>query len=280
MVGSNHTGRAPDQEIWPGEGTFFGLGCAIRFPTDFSESPYTTIGMGVSTLPQRVRFPFSLVTVPAEALKEQEDIIPRAYNELIPAWGLFNNAYGIVRNELKFASRDRSRRHDIDYKILRPRIMRLVRDAYERLSAVTRVKPAYLETDIDGIGKNFLREESRLKAIEVYGQALTRYALRLLMSEREGGLTIPGSAEIAHELADRFLPKASFDERMRRLLEIERRNAQLVQESKHRDDERGVRIIPGYSAAHTPAEQDQVVKSAWERVKRTEERIARLGITP
>jgi hypothetical protein len=278
MVGSNHTGRAPDQEIWPGEGTFFGLGCAIRFPTDLSESPYTTIGMGVSTLPQRVRFPFSLITVPAEALKEQEDIIPRAYNELIPAWGLSHNAYGVVRNELKFASRDRSRRHDIDYKIMRPQVMRLVQDAYDRLAAVKKPKPAYLETDIDGIGKNFLREESRQQALEVYGQALTRYGLRLLLSEREGNLTIPGSAEIAHELADRFLPNTGFEARMRRLLEIERQNAQLVQDSKHRDDERGARIIPGYADAHTAADQDQVVRSAWERVRRTEERVTKLGI--
>ncbi len=278
MVGSNHTGRAPDQEIWPGEGAFFGLGCAIRFPTDFSEAPYTVIGMGVSTLPQKVRFPFSLITIPAEALKEHEETIPRAYNEIIPAWGLYSNAYGLVRTELKFASRDHARRHDIDYKVLRPRIMRLVQDAYDRLSSVTKVKPAYLETDIEGIGKNFLREESRLKAIEFYGQALTRYALRLLLSEREGTLTIPGSAEIANELADRFLPDSNFNARMRRLVEIERVNAALVQDSKHRDDERGGRVIPGYAAAHTAAEQDKVVKSAWDRVRRTEERVAKIGI--
>lgn len=276
MVGSNHTGRAPDQEIWPGEGTFFGLGCAIRFPTDLSESPYSTIGMGVSTLPQKVRFPFSLITIPSEPLEAQEQAIPRAYNELIPAWGLHSNAYGLVRNELKFASRDRSHRHQIDYKILRPGVMRLVRDAYDRLRGVVRPKPAYLETDIDGIGKNFLRESTRLEAIEVYGRALTRYALRLLLAEAEGHLSIPGSAEIAHELADRFLPGMSLPERLERLLEIERANAELVQRSKGHDDERGSRIIPGYGAAHTAAAEDQVVRSAWQRVQRTEERVAKI----
>jgi len=277
-VGSNHTGRAPDQEIWPGEGTFFGLGCAIRFPTDLSESPYSTIGMGVSTLPQKVRFPFSLITIPAESLSDQDHVIPRAYNELIPAWGLYNNAYGLVRNELKFASRDRARRHLIDYKILRPNIMRLVLDSYMRLRGVKSVKAAYLESDIDGIGKNFVREETRLTAIEVYGQALTRYALRLLLAQKEGRLTIPGSSEIAQDLADCFLPGSTFEERMRRLIEIEKRNAQLVQDSKQHDDERGARIIPGYSFAHTLAGEDLVVKSAWERVARTTERIVALGI--
>jgi len=34
-VGSNHTGKAPDQEIWPGEGVLFGMGVNIKFPTDF-----------------------------------------------------------------------------------------------------------------------------------------------------------------------------------------------------------------------------------------------------
>ncbi|MBA2480825.1 MAG: DUF4954 family protein [Planctomycetes bacterium] len=277
MVGSNHTGRAPDQEIWPGEGAFFGLGCAIRFPTDFSEAPYMVIGMAVSTLPQRVRFPFSLITVPAETIDEAAKV-PRAYNELIPAWGLYSNAYGLVRSELKFRQRDHSRRHDIDYKVLRPHIMRLVQDAYDRLTAVKTIKTAYLDTDIEGIGKNFLREATRLKAIQYYGQALTRYALRLLLNEREGNLQIPGSAEIAHELADRFLPKSDFDVRMRRLVEIERDNAKLVQQSKHQDDERGARVIPGYADAHTSAEKDRFVESAWDRVKRTEERVAAVGV--
>jgi hypothetical protein len=278
MVGSNHNGRAPDQEIWPGEGSFFGLGCSIRFPTDFSQSPYTVISMGVSTLPQKVRFPFSLVTVPAEPIDESQGIVPRAFNELIPAWGLFANAYGLVRTELKFAKRDQSRRHLIDYKVLRPQVMRLVREARDRLLAVTATKPVYLETDIDGIGKNFLREESRLKAIEVYGRALKRYCLRVLLAEQEGNLQIPGSGELAHELARQLLPGMGLNQRMKLLLDMERQNAELVQTSKARDDERGARIIPGYAEAHLAAADDPVVASAWERVRKTEARIAKLGV--
>ncbi len=276
MVGSNHTGRAPDQEIWPGEGTFWGLGCAIRLPADFSEAPYTVVQMGCSTLPQKVRFPFSLISVPVEALAAQDDNVPRAYNEIVPAWGLWANAYGIVRAELKFAARDQSRRHSIDYKVLRPGIMRLVKQARDRLHNVIGTKPVWLEDDIDGLGRNFLREESRRKAIAVYDQALIRYALRILLGEREGKLTIPGSAEIAHELADDLLPATSFDERMRRLIDIERENARLVEQSKRRDDERGVRIIPGYADAHVAAADDPVVRSAHERLRRTEERIGRV----
>jgi hypothetical protein len=278
MVGSNHNGRAPDQEIWPGEGAFFGLGSAIRFPSDFSGAPYVVISMGVSTLPQRVGFPFSLITVPAEPIEHGDLDVPRAYNEIIPAWGLYANAYGLVRTELKFAKRDRARRHVIDYKVMRPQIMRMVRDARSRLLAVAKTKPVYLADDIDGLGKNFLREEVRLKAIEVYSRALKRYCLRVLLAEQENNLQIPGSGELAHELARQLLPGIGLTQRMRMLIDIERANAELVQASKARDDERGARIIPGYLDAHTPAADDAVVLSAWERVRSTEERIAKLGI--
>ncbi len=278
MVGSNHTGRAPDQEIWPGEGVFYGLGCAIRLPTDFSEAPYSTVSMGVSTLPQKVRFPFSLISIPVDPLDENASGVPRAYNEILPGWTLGENAYGLVRNELKYGKRDKSRRHCIDYKVLRPHIMRLVKDARDRLAAVTTIKVAYLEIDIPGLGRNFLRESARLDAIRVYDRALVRYALRLLLNEAEGRLDIPGSAEIAHELADAILPGMTLHDRLQRLVEIERENAELVQKSKVKDDERGARIIPGYSDAHTPAADDAVVKSAWERVARTTERVRALAV--
>jgi Domain of unknown function (DUF4954) len=276
MVGSNHNGRAPDQEVWAGEGNFYGLGCSIRFPADYSQSPYSVFSIGVSTLPQRVRFPFSLFTVPAEPVNDEQ--IPRAFNEIIPGWCLFANAYGLVRTEIKFAKRDKARRHAIDYKVLRPHIMRLVRDARDRLLSVEKTKSIYLETDIDGIGKNFLREETRLRAIDVYGRALKRYCLRVLLAEQEGNLQIPGSGELAHELARQLLPGIGFNQRMKLLVEIERQNAELVQSSKARDDDRGNRIIPGYLDAHTSADNDPVVASAWERVRKTEERIAKLGI--
>ena len=60
-VGSNHTGRMPDQEIMPGQGMFFGLGVNVKFPANYRESPFTLIATGVTTMPQRVKFPFSLI---------------------------------------------------------------------------------------------------------------------------------------------------------------------------------------------------------------------------
>lgn len=278
MVGSNHTGRSPDQEIWPGEGMFFGLGCAIRYPSDFSEAPYSIVSMGVSTLPQKVRYPFSLISVPAEPLGAVGEHVPRAYNEITPGWSLSSNAYGLVRMELKFAARDKARRHQFDYKVHRPQIMRLVREARERLMAITAIKPVYIDEDLPGLGRNFLREEVRLAAIETYTRALKRYCLRMLLAEQENNLQIPGSAELAHELARQLIPGIGLTERMKLLLEIERANAEQVQASKRADDQRGARIVPGYADAHLCAEKDPVVISAWDRVGKTEERIRKLGL--
>jgi hypothetical protein len=228
--------------------------------------------MGVSTLPQKVTFPFSLITVPVTPLAD-EGAVPRAYNEILPAWALAENAYALVRHELKYAKRDQARRHRIDYKVLRPSIMRLVKEARDALAQVPAIQAHYLESDIPGLGKNFLREERRLEAIKSYDRALTRYALRLLLNEAEGGLSIPGSAEIAHELADQLFPGLSFAGRMERLVEAETENARLVQDSKARDDARGAKIIPGYAAAHVSSDHDDVVASAWDRVRRTEVRV-------
>ena len=133
MVGSNHTGRAPDQEIWPGEGTFFGLGCSIRFPSDFSAAPYTFISAGTNTLPQKIEFPFSLLSTPSD---EVDPVVPRAYNEIQPGWGLYANAYGIERSELKFKQRDRATHHHFKHQILRPSVMRFVVQALRRLEAI------------------------------------------------------------------------------------------------------------------------------------------------
>lgn len=51
------TNGQADQEIWPGEGVFFGLSTVIKFPANYSESPFSVIGSGVTCLPQRVSGP-------------------------------------------------------------------------------------------------------------------------------------------------------------------------------------------------------------------------------
>jgi len=88
-VGSNHTGRMPDQEIIPGLGMFFGLGCCVKFPANFSEAPFTMIATGVVCEPMRLKFPFTLIT------KE----------EMIPGWVYSKNIYGVYRSIYKWDKR-------------------------------------------------------------------------------------------------------------------------------------------------------------------------------
>eukprot|EP00948_MAST-09A_sp_MAST-9A-sp1_P003386 g3386.t1 len=100
-VGSNHTGKRNDQELWPGEGCFFGLGTSIKFPSNFSKAVYSLFATGVVTLPQTISFPFSLINTPG---KSYPNLSP-AFNEITPGWVLSDCAYLILRNEIKFAKR-------------------------------------------------------------------------------------------------------------------------------------------------------------------------------
>src|SRR5262249_41384678 len=90
-AGCNPTSRAPDQEFRPGEGLFLGLGANVKFPADFTRSPYTVLACGVMTLPQRLAFPFSLVNTPSASWPD----VPPAYNELVPGWMLSDNLYAL-----------------------------------------------------------------------------------------------------------------------------------------------------------------------------------------
>ena len=169
-VGSNHTGKAPDQEIWPGEGVFFGLGVNVKFPTDFSKAPYTLVAAGVSTLPQKCQMPFSLINVRAEHIA-----VPPGYNEILPGWQLSDNIYAIRRNEQKYATRDRAKRSSGGHEIFRPAIVDLLvgarttlqnagdalRAAHGTPRSADHARDAaglvvYTDKDIPALGKNFM----------------------------------------------------------------------------------------------------------------------------
>src|SRR5262249_44867085 len=162
-----------DQELWAGEGMFFGLGVNVKFPADFTRAPYTVVACGASLLPQRMSFPFSLIAPPAT----QPTGTSPAYMEITPAWMLSDNLYALRRNEAKHRSRNKARRARFNFEVLRPDTIDLVRDACLRLEAVSQVKQIYTEADIDGLGKNFLPEKNRLRAIEAYRFVLRYYAL-------------------------------------------------------------------------------------------------------
>jgi hypothetical protein len=274
-VGAEHTGKAADQEIWPGEGLFFGLGVNIKFPADYSRAPYTIIASGVTTLPQRVEMPFSLINVPAE----QVPGISPAYNEILPGWVLSESIYSVRRNERKFAVRNKARRTHCVYEIFRPEIVELMVRARATLQSVSpsslqREQDVYTDKDAPGLGKNFMKERARLEAIEAYTFYIRLYALKgLLFSVKfcvEKGRDASRVLEPGHVADPRYeherallaqeFPKHKVKELLHELLAAEEKLAADTLLSKERDDLRGVRIVPDYMTVHLPAREDPFVK--------------------
>lgn len=274
-VGSNHTAKAPDQEIWPGEGAFFGLGVNIKFPADYSKSPYTIFASGVSCLPQKVQFPFSLINNPATRV---EGISP-AYNEIIPGWVLSDNIYMVKRNEGKYAKRNRARRSQFVFEVFRPEIVDLMVDARRRLQAVKTAKEVYTSKEVEGLGKNYLTEASRKRAIETYTFYIQYYALTglkrevaTLLKEKDreslASLLTEPCAECPrwkHErrLLTQEFPSLEVAQGLKRLVEMQTAIATEVQTSKEKDDRRGEEVIEDYAEAHAPAKDDSFVKETW-----------------
>eukprot|EP00511_Aplanochytrium_stocchinoi_P003029 CAMPEP_0204828700 /NCGR_PEP_ID=MMETSP1346-20131115/6604_1 /ASSEMBLY_ACC=CAM_ASM_000771 /TAXON_ID=215587 /ORGANISM="Aplanochytrium stocchinoi, Strain GSBS06" /LENGTH=684 /DNA_ID=CAMNT_0051957979 /DNA_START=147 /DNA_END=2201 /DNA_ORIENTATION=- len=181
-VGSNHTGKAPDQELWAGEGVFFGLGCCIKYPCDLTHSPYSMVASGIVTLPQRVEFPFSLINGPQQLVNES---ISPAINSISPGWVLSNSLFTVYRNEYKFRARaEKFPGANIEYRTFRHSTVALMQTAKKRLENASTVmvdssgKPIYTEKHVQGLGKNFLTEAARVSAISIYNFFIEFYALQ------------------------------------------------------------------------------------------------------
>jgi len=273
-VGSNHTSRVPDQEFWPGEGLYLGLGVNVKYPADFTQAPYTIIATGVSTLPQKVAFPFSLINKPWLPCPE----ISPAYNEIIPAWVLTDDLYMLTRNEGKYRQRNRARRTRFDFAVFRPDTVDLMRDACRRLENVGCSKESYTERDLEGLGKNFMKEKSRTQAIEAYRFFIRYYALlglkeqveRLLQNQGKNALTgLLTSAgeqqpwEHQRQILHEEMGLSDIGEGLHQLPAMLQEVARRIERSKAKDDQRGLRILEDYAEAHTSAARDGFVQQSW-----------------
>lgn len=285
-VGSNHTSKAPDQEIWCGEGTFFGLGANVKFPADFTRAPYSIIATGVTTLPQRVEFPFSLINMPSARF----DGVPASFNEIFPGWMLSDNIYAVKRNEGKFLKRNRAKRCIFVFDVLRPDTVDLLVQARNWLRDITTKRDRYTDGDVPGLGKNVMTEESRQKGLAVYGFYIEYYCLcgiagRLAKGDPASAVYKEATKDPAWEhqralMGKEGLAKRSVKENLTRLIEMHEKVALDTQKAKQKDDERGRAIISDYDAAHTAAKDDSFVKETLEKTKKMkaelEQMIARL----
>lgn len=262
-IGSNHTSRLPDQEIWPGEGMFFGLGCNVTFPADFSRSPYTIISTGVTTLPQKLEMPFSVISTPTVSTGT-----PPGLMQLRPAWVLRENIYALVRNEAKYRTRNKARTTNIDTAVFRDDVVGLMQTARDSLADCAETKPIYLPGDLPGIGKNFLTEEDRLAAIEAYDRYIEYAALRL---EAESILAVASDESRSSEISD--AQRSSLG----RYIAHRRSILADARRSREKDWRRGIACIDDYERTHPSVDDDAVIQALTKEIAEQEALIDRLG---
>ncbi len=284
-VGSNHTSRAPDQEIFCGEGVFFGLGTNIKFPANFSQAPYSIFATGVNTLPQKIEFPFSLI----QSLSMNFAGVSPSFNEIAPAWVLSDNIYMLLRNEGKYKKRNKAKRTDFEFTVFRPDILDKMVLARDRLSSVKKKKNAYTGKDIPGIGKNVLREEKRCQAIDAYSFYIEYYCLLGLKDRVEEIMrSMPKEALASiykvktesalweHQrilLLKEGLGKRSLKKNLSSLIVILDKITKDALLVKEKDDQRGAAIIPLYQETYKKAAEDSFIREITREYRMAAEKI-------
>jgi hypothetical protein len=278
-VGADQRSRLPDHEGHLGEGIFFGPGASVQYPADFSAAPYTVVAGGLTLPPQRLAFPFALVTAPPS---RPPDAGTEAH-EVVPAWMLADNPCALERLQARQRVQNRARRSALTFEVLRPETIDLVRDACRRLEAVRERRDIYTEREVAGLGPNFLREANRQKALAAYRFHIELYALLGLkerVQEALGGEPVaPGAARAAADerwehqrtlLRDEFGVRDAV-EALGQLHNMLERQACAIEHSRRRDDRRGAQVQAGYGYLHPSADWDDVVRRTWERARRLQQ---------
>jgi hypothetical protein len=244
-VGSNHTGRKPDQEIRPGEGVFFGLSSSIKFPADFSDAPYSLFATGVVAAPQSLAFHFSLIA-PGKSPEHP------GVNEIQPGWMWSDNAYALIRNAYKYADRNRAQFHPVGVDIpadsplggpflasdlFSARVAGRVSAALKRLEAVSSETAGIVTRErLPGLGANYAHAERLERSRAAYANFLAFVSLREALFDFAGaGKPLPAkSRALLSGLADG------------------------VEASLRKDAKRGKAVFGDYETFHLPADRDPV----------------------
>jgi hypothetical protein len=194
--------------------------------------------------------------------------------------------------ERKHQARNKARRKQFDFRIFRPGVVDFMRAACHRLEAVQEVKEVYTNRDIEGLGKNFLREACRQPAIAAYRFFIRYYALLALKErvqcvlreglENENGVSLERLLDTPSSDAGWEHPRRILWEELgitdpvlglRQLPEMLDSVARAVESSKVRDDERGARIVDDYALVHPQAKDDPFVRQTWEEARRLQQGI-------
>jgi hypothetical protein len=254
-VGSNHTGKKPDQEFLPGEGCFLGLDITIKYPSNFEGSPYSLLATGVKALPQKMEMPFSLLLPGDSSLSEGE----RGRNEIRPGWVYLHNSYLLHRNEMKFMHRRRSRRTPWDSRPLRVDWIPYVHGALKNLEKLSG-KEIYTERDCPALGANYLKETGLEEGKAAYRQLLLHLIRIALLDGKEVEEKILNESK-EHGLEETVEAlKAGLKEDLGKQLDS-------AKEALQRDFSRGRAIMPDYDHGHAEGEKDPVLLDLKSRIE-------------
>src|SRR5262249_53218009 len=141
----------------------------------------------------------------------------------------------------------------------------------------------------EGLGKNFLLEENRQRAVEAY-RLFTRYYALTEMKDRaqatldESGGDCPGlldtpSQDAIWERQRRILAEEGIEDvgaGLSELCRILERLGTVVEAARGRDDRRGSRIMEDYAEVHAPAEREELVRQHWQEMRRLQAETERV----
>lgn len=267
-IGSNHTGRMPDQEIHPGQGIFFGLGVNIKFPANLRESPFSLFSTGITTFPQRLQMPFSLINrgFPLKyGLNEN-------LNEIVPGWMFAKNPCALARNFYKYALRGKG--YVKAPTLFALPIVKSVARALSELRALP-IKEVYTAIDLESLGSNYLSEPNRQFAMKAYRDYLEQYVLTsaILLIENDLSLAnLPLKDLIKPLPGENFKDKwdwtklpATFPEIIKRYKQTQKEYYEGILAGLARDKARGRKIFDDYDSVH-PDDSDflNFVKNQYE----------------
>ena len=226
-IGSNHTGRAPDQECLIGEGCFFGLGSSVKYPADLGSAPHTVIASAVVLPPVRFSFPLSLI------MQDKGELCFK------PGWLWGASAFTLLRNRDKIARRGGGNAPLFTETTVQciVRALRLLEDA---------VLPSGMMLEEKD------RELGRQSYHQAYRYALLEYAYIFKDSAAVENLYDPDTAAAT----GLFREQLTDPEMLKKMYVLEQQELlQRAEKSRKRDWLRGNAVLKGlYAEAHSASD--------------------------
>lgn len=150
-IGSNHNSRAPDGEIQAGRGFWPGLCVSLKHNSKFAS--FTMIAKGDYPAELNLQMPFCLIS---NDVHNDELLI-------MPGYWFMYNMYAILRNERKFADRDKrkEKKQLLEFDFLAPDTINEIFTALNLLRQYTG-KAFYQKNKMIGSDKEFLKKGTEL----------------------------------------------------------------------------------------------------------------------